>query len=115
MAAPILPTGKLPPTLLASLLETIPVNDPSVLIGPGVGMDCAVVDVGDKLLVLKSDPITFATDEIGWYMVQVNANDFSVRKSFGTKKTTQALDRILRNSIKDYERMLKIFIYSPLL
>ena len=25
----------------------------------------------------KSDPITFATDEIGWYAVQVNANDLA--------------------------------------
>jgi hydrogenase maturation factor len=27
--------------------------------------------------VLKSDPITFATQEIGWYAVQVNANDIA--------------------------------------
>ncbi len=32
---------------------------------------------GDQLLVAKSDPITFATDEIGWYAVQVNANDLA--------------------------------------
>jgi hydrogenase expression/formation protein HypE len=36
-----------------------------------------VVDLGDRLLVFKSDPITFATDEIGWYLVQVNANDLA--------------------------------------
>jgi hydrogenase maturation factor len=29
------------------------------------------------MLALKSDPITFATDEIGWYAVQVNANDIA--------------------------------------
>ncbi len=40
-------------------------------------MDCAVVDLGSTLLVFKSDPITFATDEIGWYAVQVNANDIA--------------------------------------
>jgi len=27
--------------------------------------------------VVKSDPITFATDEIGWYVVHVNANDIA--------------------------------------
>jgi hydrogenase maturation factor len=40
-------------------------------------MDCAVIDHGETLLVYKSDPITFATDEIGWYAVQVNANDIA--------------------------------------
>jgi hydrogenase maturation factor len=27
--------------------------------------------------VVKSDPITFATDEIGWYVVHINANDIA--------------------------------------
>lgn len=48
-----------------------------MLVGPGIGLDCAVVDIGSTLLVFKSDPITFATDEIGWYAVQVNANDIA--------------------------------------
>ncbi len=48
-----------------------------MLIGPGIGLDCAVVDMGDRLLVVKSDPITFATDEIGWYAVQINSNDIA--------------------------------------
>jgi hydrogenase maturation factor len=74
----ILPLGKLPVELLASLLQNAPLGDPRVLYGPGIGMDCAVIDPGGpNLLVLKSDPITFATDEIGWYAVQVNANDIA--------------------------------------
>jgi hydrogenase maturation factor len=77
MAEKILSVGKLPAELLAHLLSQAPVTDPRVLIGPGVGLDCAVIDAGDKLLVLKSDPITFATDEIGWYAVQVNTNDIA--------------------------------------
>lgn len=70
-----LPVGKLPPTLLADLLAAAPAGDADVLLGPAVGVDCAVVEVGDTLLVFKSDPITFATDEMGWYLVHVNAND----------------------------------------
>ena len=70
-----LPLGKLPPELLAKIIAAAPIEDPRVLIGPGIGYDCAVLDVGQSLLVLKSDPITFATDEIGWYAVQINAND----------------------------------------
>jgi hydrogenase maturation factor len=59
-------------------LQQIAVRDPSVMLGPGIGRDCAVLDfAGDQLLVAKSDPITFATDEIGWYAVQVNANDLA--------------------------------------
>ena len=68
-------TGKLPPQLLSELLSGLPVADPRVLAGPAIGEDCAVVDLGDRLLVAKSDPITFASDRIGWYSVQVNAND----------------------------------------
>ncbi len=70
------PLGKLPPQYLAHLLEQLPERDKAVVLGPGVGRDCAVLDLGgDQLLVAKSDPITFATDEIGWYAVHVNAND----------------------------------------
>ncbi len=72
-----LPLGKLPPDRLASLLRQIAGVDPTVLLGPGIGRDCAVIDLGQQLLVAKSDPITFATDEIGWYAVQVNANDLA--------------------------------------
>ncbi|HSD85333.1 MAG TPA: AIR synthase related protein, partial [Anaerolineae bacterium] len=73
-----LPLGKLPPDRLAQLLQQITRRDASVLLGPGLGRDCAVIDfAGDQLLVAKSDPITFATDEIGWYAVQVNANDLA--------------------------------------
>jgi hydrogenase maturation factor len=68
--------GKLPNNLLAELLANLPRNDPRVVIGPGIGKDAAVIDTGGpRLLVAKSDPITFASDLIGWYAVHVNAND----------------------------------------
>jgi hydrogenase maturation factor len=69
--------GKLPGELLADLLESNPVNDPSVIVGPGVGMDAAAVDPGNELLVVKSDPITFAKDRAPLYLVNVNANDLA--------------------------------------
>lgn len=69
--------GKLPPEVLARLLERVPQNDPRVVVGPRVGEDAAVLDFGDHYLVAKSDPITFATERIGWYAVQVNANDLA--------------------------------------
>jgi hydrogenase maturation factor len=44
-----------------------------------VGEDAAIIDMGDRYLIAKSDPITFATDAIGYYGVVVNANDIATR------------------------------------
>ena len=49
-----------------------------VVIGPRVGEDAAVIEVGNRYLVSATDPITFATDRVGWYAVHVNANDVAV-------------------------------------
>ena len=73
-----LKTGKLPPRLLESLLKKVPVTDPRVVLGPRLGEDAALIDLGDRYLVAKTDPITFATELIGWYVVQVNCNDLAV-------------------------------------
>ena len=69
--------GKLPPALLSELLSEFAVNDPRVRVGPKVGEDCAVIEMGNQLLIAKSDPVTFVVDRIGWYAVQVNANDIA--------------------------------------
>ncbi|MDE2780500.1 MAG: AIR synthase family protein [Chloroflexota bacterium] len=69
--------GKFPPQLLERLLATEGKHDPRLVLGPKLGEDAAAIDMGDRLLIAKSDPITFATDEIGWYAVQVNANDIA--------------------------------------
>lgn len=73
--------GKLPADLLAGLLAELPIRHPQLLVGPAVGEDAAVIDFAPHsatLLVAKSDPITFATDEIGHYAVNVCANDLAV-------------------------------------
>ena len=77
----VLSAGKLPPTLLKKLLQKLPAQHPQLLLGPAVGEDAAVVEFeqkSERLLVVKSDPITFATDEIGYYAVNVCANDLAV-------------------------------------
>lgn len=71
-----LPIGKLPPELLAELLRELP-SDPRVILGPRPGEDAAVIEMPDRYLVAKTDPITFATDMVGWYAVQVCANDIA--------------------------------------
>ena len=70
--------GKLPLELLSRILERVDINDPRVVLGPKAGEDAALIDFGDRYLVTKTDPITFATDLIGWYLVQINANDLAV-------------------------------------
>jgi hydrogenase expression/formation protein HypE len=76
---PRLPLGKLPGDLLQAILDKHVPRDSRVVVGPRVGEDAAVIDVGDRFLVATSDPITFATDELGWYALHVNANDVVVR------------------------------------
>ena len=73
-----LATGKLPNDILEEFLDQFNFHDPSVLIGAGVGEDAAAINVDqEEVLVLKSDPITFATDSIGRYAVLINANDIA--------------------------------------
>ena len=74
----ILPVGKLPLEHLRSLLMHLPKQDPRLLVGPQIGEDAAVIDAGDRYLVVATDPITFATDQIGRYAVHINANDVAV-------------------------------------
>jgi hydrogenase maturation factor len=73
----MLPAGKLSNELLAALLARYVKSSPRVVVPPGVGRDAAVIDFGDRYLVAKTDPITFATDEAAWYLVNVNANDIA--------------------------------------
>ncbi|MBC7326932.1 hydrogenase expression protein [bacterium] len=79
MSGEKLACGKLPHQLLEKLLKIIEERkDDKLIIGPGIGVDSAVVSWDGKLLVVTSDPITFTSDLIGWYTVMVNANDIAV-------------------------------------
>ena len=71
--------GKFPAELLGRVLARNSITDSRVLVGPRIGEDAAALDMGGKLLVATSDPVTFATDRIGWYAVHVNANDLACR------------------------------------
>lgn len=73
---PYYPVGKLPAEDLDRILRRYASGtDPRLLVGPGIGRDAAVISFGSSVLVTKTDPITFATEEIGWYAVNINAND----------------------------------------
>ena len=79
-ASPVLKNGKLPGSLLQDLIDGLPnaTVDKRLLVGPGLGEDAAHILFGENTLLAKTDPITFATDRIGWYAVNVNANDIAV-------------------------------------
>ena len=73
-----LPMGKLPNDLLETFLAPLADEDPAVIIRPQIGEDTAAVNITEKeIIVLKSDPITFVTDAIGYYAVLINANDIA--------------------------------------
>jgi hydrogenase expression/formation protein HypE len=74
----LLPAGKLPVHHLRSLLARLPTRHARLVVGPRIGEDAAVLDAGDRYLVVSTDPITFATERIGWYAVHINANDVAV-------------------------------------
>ena len=69
--------GKLNANLLDELVSGIKKKDPRVIVGPKVGEDAAVIDIGDKYLLSTTDPITFTSYKIGLYTVNVNANDIA--------------------------------------
>lgn len=72
-----MPVGKLSSTYLGELLQRHCRPDARVVVGPRIGEDAAVIDMGTSYLVAASDPITFAAEAIGHYAVQVNANDLA--------------------------------------
>lgn len=76
--SPAFAVGKLPPSVLQRVLARVPIEDERVRIGPRVGEDAAAIAFGQTYLIAKTDPITFATDHIGWYAVHINANDVAV-------------------------------------
>lgn len=72
-----LPAGKLPSRLLGQLLRRHCPPRPELLIGPGIGSDAAALKFDESVLLAATDPITFVTEQPGWYAVVINANDIA--------------------------------------
>ncbi len=81
-----LPHGKIPVDLLKEVVfKNLGVERPEVILGPSAGIDGAVIEIGDRSLIVSIDPITGALERIGWLAVNVNANDvatFGVEPAF---------------------------------
>ena len=73
-----LPPGKIPADLLKDVIfKNLGAKRDEVVLGPAAGIDCAVINLGDKSLIVKTDPITGALERIGWLAVKVNAHEGS--------------------------------------
>ena len=81
-----LPPGKIPVDILKEVVfKNLGAERKEVIVGPSAGIDGAVLDLGDKSLIVSMDPITGAVERIGWLAVNVNANDvatFGVEPAF---------------------------------
>jgi len=81
-----LPFGKIPVDILKEVVfKNLGVKREEVVLGPAAGFDGAVIDIGDKSLIVSMDPITGAIERIGWLAVNISANDiatFGVEPAF---------------------------------
>lgn len=81
-----LQAGKIPAHILReTVFRRLGAGRDEVILGPSLGEDGAVVEVGNRVLVSSMDPITGALSRVGWLAVNVSANDvatFGVRPLF---------------------------------
>ncbi len=74
--------GKLKPEIFNEVIyPNLGAFDSSIIVGPRHGVDFRVVEVGDVVLIVKSDPV-FIVPEYGWkrsawFAVHILASDVS--------------------------------------
>ena len=72
--------GKVPNELLEKLVfENIIFRREEVLVRASIGEDTGVIDLGDNLCVVSTDPITGATKELGGLAIHVSCNDAATK------------------------------------
>ena len=71
--------GKVPESVLKrSVLKQIKTTRPEVILGAGIGEDCAAIALEpDEVMVLSTDPITGTTADTGRWAVMISANDIA--------------------------------------
>lgn len=71
--------GKVPETILKrAIFKQIHTKRDEVLVGAGVGEDCAVLQLEpDEVFVLSTDPITGTEKDMGSLAIQITANDLA--------------------------------------
>ena len=75
----MLKIGKVPESVLKrSIIKQIRTKRPEILVGAGVGEDCAALQLAeDEVFVTSTDPITGTSHDIGSLAVHVTANDIA--------------------------------------
>ncbi|MEM2955254.1 MAG: AIR synthase family protein [Nitrososphaerales archaeon] len=77
-----LPLGKIPKEILEKyVLKLTGERSKNVVQGPKFGIDFAVVKLDEGYMIVSSDPVTGAEKEVGWYAVNVSANDVATSGS----------------------------------
>ncbi len=112
--------GKLPPELLRKyIFSRIGVKDQKVIVGPAYGEDAAIIDFGEKVLVVHVDPITGAVEWLGWLAVHIACNDIAVRGAkpkwllcvlYLPEKTTEELIDKITSQIDSAAKELGVMI-----
>ncbi|MBZ2175479.1 AIR synthase family protein [Schnuerera sp. xch1] len=70
--------GKLPNEILSKIVfNNIKNKRKEVLVGAAIGEDNAILDFGDEVCIVSSDPITGATKDIGRLSIHISCNDVS--------------------------------------
>ena len=92
--------GKIPESVLKrSVFKQLRTKRPEVLVGAGVGEDCAVMKLQeDEVFVLSTDPITGTVKDIGELAVHITANDLA---SAGAEPVGILLTALLPESIEE--------------
>ena len=72
--------GKVPTKILEQIVfRNLGAKRDDVVLSPSIGEDAAIVQAGNQLLAVSSDPITGAEEWLGWLAVHVSANDVATR------------------------------------
>lgn len=71
--------GKVPENVLErSVFKQLHTRRPEVLLGAGIGEDCAAVKLAeDEIFILSTDPITGTAKDIGKLAIQITVNDLA--------------------------------------
>ena len=97
--------GKLPPDVLEKyLLGMTGAKSRDLVVAPSLGVDFGVVRHGRAQLIVSSDPVTGVKESVGWYAVNVSANDIAT-----SGNRPQFLQSVIllpqRASVRDVERI----------
>ncbi len=89
--------GKIPHSELKRIVfKFLGVPSRKIILGPKIGEDAAILNIGSKDVIISTDPITGAIKNIGWLSVHINANDVA---SYGVKPRWYLCSILLPESI----------------